>query len=367
MQADYQPILICDVCDATPANSLAWCCDVCGGILEINNLPKFDVDSIKHADWSIWRYEAMIPTRKHITLGEGVTPLVKTHLNGQSFYAKCEYLNPTGSYKDRGVAVMMNHLAEHGAKNLAEESSGNAGASVALYASAGDMQARIFSPANAPKGKQRQMNMGGEVILIEGTKDDVNRARANAVEAGAVYASHSYSPFFIAGQMTAAWEVWEQLNHTIPDAIAVPIGQGGGLLGYYRGFKVMQEAGVIKRLPRIFGIQTRACDPIIQAWERGLDEPEKVVPSTTVADGIVIPLPVRGKTILSALRDTDGGAIRVEEETILPARDALAKRGLYVEPTSATTIAVLDKIFQKLDDDATLVVSLTGNGLKASV
>lgn len=365
MQSDYQPTLICDVCGVTPNDPLAWCCDVCGGILEIANLPKFDVKSINQADWSLWRYESMLPTPKHITLGEGVTPLVKTQLNGHTFYAKCEYLNPTGSYKDRGVAVMMNHLAEHGAKNLAEESSGNAGASVALYASAGGMQARIFSPASAPRGKQRQMNMGGEVVLVEGTKDDVNRARADAVDAGAVYASHSYSPFFVAGLMTGAWEIWEQLGHQVPDALAVPIGQGGGLLGFYRGFKAMQEAGVIATIPRIFGIQTRACDPIVQAWERGLDVPEKVIAGTTVADGIVIPLPVRGKAVLSALRESNGGAFRVEEEMILPARDALAKQGLYVEPTSATTIAVLDEIFAQLDDDAMLVVSLTGNGLKA--
>jgi len=364
----YQAQLVCVDCSVAVDDAVAWICASCGGVLEIANLPMFDPDAIKADVWSIWRYEAMIPTKQHVTLGEGMTPLVKTELNGYQFYAKCEFLNPTGSYKDRGVAVMMNHIAESGAIDIAEESSGNAGASVSAYASALGMRPRIFSPATAPQGKQRQMKQyGAEVVLVDGNRDAVNAARAKAVDEGAVYASHSYSPFFIAGQMTAAWEVWEQLDKNVPDAIALPVGQGGLLLGYYHGFKAMKDAGVIDRLPRIFAIQTRACDPVIRAWEQGLDEPEKVIADKTVADGIVIPLPVRGRQIINALHDTDGGAIRVEEDTILPARDALAKKGLFVEPTSATTIAVLDKLFNLFGEDATLVVNLTGNGLKASV
>ena len=361
-------VLICENCGKLQQDTMKLICSYCNAGAYLAHPIKFDPDSIKPDVWSIWRYEAMIPAQQHITLGEGMTPLVKTNLNDFEFYAKCEFLNPTGSYKDRGVAVMMNHLAEHGATDIAEESSGNAGASVSAYANALGMRPRIFSPATAPQGKQRQMKQyGAEVVLVEGNRDAVNAARAKAVDEGAVYASHSYSPFFIAGQMTAAWEVWEQLGKNVPDAIALPVGQGGFLLGYYYGFKAMKDAGVIDRLPRIFAIQTRACDPIIRAWEQNLGEPEKVIADKTVADGIVIPLPVRGRQIIRALRKTDGGAIRVEEDTILPARDALAKKGLFVEPTSATTIAVLDKLFEIVGTEATLIVNLTGNGLKASV
>ncbi len=359
----------CSECD-TNADATDWQCPACGGVLEIQHLPIFDVSLIDTDEWSLWRYRALLPiAERQVTLGEGMTPLTQHTINGMHFYAKLDYLNPTGSYKDRGVAVMMNHLQAQGVNRVVEDSSGNAGSSVAAYAGAAGLQAWIYVPAAAPESKKRQIGMSAKVVEVSATRQAVTDACIADVETGgSVYASHAWSPFFVAGQMTAAWEIWEQMRWRAPDAILCPVGQGGFLLGFARGFAALHAAGLIKRMPRIFAVQAAASDPIVQAWEQGLDEPAPVIPQKTVADGIVIAKPVRGKAVMQALRDSDGGVVRVAETTILPARDVLARNGLFVEPTSATTFAALPDVLAQLAmDNPTVVLALTGHGLKASV
>ena len=146
--------VVCSVCNAL-AKPTDWQCTSCGGVLEIRNLPVFDATKIDESEWSLWRYGAMLPlVERRFTLGEGMTPLTEHVVNGMQLYAKMDYLNPTGSFKDRGVAVMMNHLAEQGVNQVVEDSSGNAGSSVAAYAGAAGLQARIYVPAAAPDGKK---------------------------------------------------------------------------------------------------------------------------------------------------------------------------------------------------------------------
>lgn len=355
----YQPQLISER-TGEPAGPLDWQSE--GGRITIANVPPFDADAIVAHDWSLWRYGAMLPAEKRFSLGEGGTPLARTEINGLTVYAKLEYLNPTGSFKDRGTAVIVNHLLAHGVTDVVEDSSGNAGASLAAYTSATGIHARIFAPASAPQGKKKLIAaFGAELVEIPGPRINTTEACLKAAET-TVYATHAWSPFFLAGQMTCAWEIWEQLGRRAPDAIVCTVGHGGLFIGLARGFRALLDAGLIERMPRLFAVQSAACDPVVQAWERGLDVPEAVVQQPGVADGIAVTLPVHGAEILAAVRSTGGAALRVDDAAILTAQQLLHKRGLMVEPTSAVPAAAL--LLTKLTPDATIVMPLTGNGLK---
>ena len=364
--ADNPITLVCSACGQV-AVPTAWRCTACGGVLEIEWLPPFDADAIRTHEWSLWRYGAMLPAPRRFSLGEGMTPLVPVHTgNGVPFLAKLEYLNPTSSYKDRGTAVMLNTLLSQGVEAVIEDSSGNAGASIAAYAAGIGMQARIFVPAAAPPAKKGMIaRFGAEVVEVGGTRADVSAAVEQAA-AETVYASHAWNPLFIAGQMTCAWEIWEQMSRRAPTAIVCPIGQGLLFLGLYRGFKALLDAGLIDRMPRLFGAQSAAYDPIVRAVESGAEDAEPSGSGRTVADGIQIAHPVRSRAVLAAIRATGGGAFRADDQTILAAQTSLAHRGLFVEPTSATAAAVLPQVHTALGAPAEIVVPLTGNGLKTS-
>lgn len=353
----------CVDCEAM-AEPLAWRCDDCGGVLDFVAYPDFDPLAITLHDTSIWRYGKWLSLDKHVTLGEGLTPLVPITIDEMPLLAKLEYLNPTGSYKDRGTVTMMNHIAAHNVREVVEDSSGNAGASVAAYSSALGIHARIYVPADGVPSKKALIRaFGGELMEIPGPQYAKTAAAEEAAQT-TTYASHAYSPYFVLGQMTAAFEVWEQLDHRAPDAIAVPVGHGALFLGFARGFAVLYEAGLVDKRPQMIAIQAAACDPIVQAYERDLTQPPDLVGERTVADGIIVDHPVRGVEVIRTLHETAGAAFRVADAEILAAQQKLAQRGLLVEPTSASTIAALPQIFDHIGPDKQLVCGLTGNGLK---
>jgi threonine synthase len=356
-----QLTLFCTVCHAQAA-PLDWRCTVCGGPIDFASLPAFDVNAIGTGDWSLWRYGVMLPVRKQVTLGEGGTPLARVDVDGVEFYAKLEYLNPTGSYKDRGTVTLINHLAAHGVREVVEDSSGNAGASCAGYSSAAGIHARIFVPVTAAPGKKALIAaFGGELVEVPGAQHEKTLACYEAAKT-APYASHAWSPYFVLGQMTAAWEVWEQLGRRAPAAVACPVGHGGLFLGFARGFKALHDAGLIDHLPQMIAVQSEGCDPIVRAWEGGLQVPPHVTPTPTVADGIIVEIPVRGRAVIEAIDETGGAALRVSNDAILAAQAKLAARGIMVEPTSATPVAALDAIRARVEGD--VVIALTGSGLK---
>ena len=259
----------CNDCGRT-AIPLAWRCPSCEGSLDLVDLPRFDPGQIDTGDFSLWRYGAMLPVTKRFSLGEGMTPLASLNIDGAQVFAKLDYLNPTGSYKDRGTTTMLNHLAGLGVKDVIDNSSGNAGASIAAYASLAGMNARIYVPAASAVESKKQLIRGFGGVVVEAT-DHTAAVYAEAVRT--TYASHAWSPYFVLGQMTAAWEVWEQLGRRAPDAVATPVGHGGLFLGFYRGFKALLDAGVISRLPRMIAVQSTGVDPIVRAWERDLQNP----------------------------------------------------------------------------------------------
>ncbi len=352
--------LICPHCGRAAA-PLDWHCD--GHPLEIASPPPFAAAAIDTGVWSMWRYAAALPVARRVSLGEGLTPLVPVETAGMRFHAKLEYLNPTGSYKDRGTAALLSHLLAGGVEAVIEDSSGNAGASLAAYCAAAGVRARIYVPVAAPAGKKRLIErFGAALVEVPGPRaaaTDAARQAARAVP----YASHAWSPLFIAGQMTCAWEIWEQMGRRAPDALVVPVGYGGLLLGLARGFGALLAAGLIERLPRLYAAQAAACDPLVRAWERG-GPVTAAAQGTTVADGITVALPLRADELLRALRASGGAALRVSDEAVLAAQAALARRGLLVEPTGAVGAAALADACRLAGADAEIVVPLTGSGLK---
>ena len=347
-----------------------WRC-TCGGPWEPIGRTDFDPAQINMPDFSIWRYGRLFGLdfeTPGATLGVGWTPVLPLTFNGRDCLFKLDYLTPTASFKDRGVELMINILVHQKVDRVVEDSSGNAGASIAAYASRAGMQADIFVPADASQAKKAQIaTYGARVRSIPGPRANATWATREAVERGAVYASHAYHPGFLIGQQSAAWELWEQLGRRAPDWIVVPVGQGGNLLGYWLGFRRLQAAGLIGQPPRLVGVQPTRLAPVCHAFAAGLEiVPAAEAAARSVAKGLAIAEPMRGKRLLQAIRETKGTCVMVEDEAILEAQRQLAYQGLYVEPTSATAVAAIEIVKQQVSPTETLVVSLTGSGLKDS-
>ncbi|HYZ41627.1 MAG TPA: pyridoxal-phosphate dependent enzyme [Stellaceae bacterium] len=325
---------------------------------------------IASADASLWRYAVSLalsgPPR--VSLGEGWTPLVLRGWQGAEVHFKLESQMPTGSFKDRGTAVMINHLLEVGVGPIHEDSSGNAGASIATYAAAAGIPCRIYVPAAVPRGKLVQIAAtGADVRPIAGSREDVAQA-ALAATGDSFYASHNWQPFFIEGTKTLAFELWEQLGFRVPDNILVPTGYGSNILGLDRGFDELEKTGEITARPRLFAVQAANCAAFAAAWAAGEDRFVPFAAQPTVADGIATPKPVRIAEVLRALRRSRGGVVAVAEEEIVPALAALGRQGLFVEPTAATAAAALTRLLHDgtIAADQSTVVVLTGSGLKAA-
>lgn len=298
-----------------------------------------------------------------ISLGEGNTPLIDLDFDGRTVFMKCEQLNPTGSFKDRGSVVMVSAMAALGIEAAVEDSSGNAGASFAAYAARAGIQAKVFVPHYASGPKQAQIEAyGAEVIRIEGPRSATAEAVMRAAEAGAVYASHVFLPHGMAGMATVAFEIIEQLGQ-VPGAIVLPVGHGSLLLGIFMGFKAMEEAGVVTHIPPLVGVQAKACAPIWGAYKAGYSEVADVAEGATVAEGIRILYPIRGADVLEAIAVSKGMMVGVDENAILEGAASLGRHGFFVEPTSAVVWPAMMKVLGEFNDP--VVAILTGSGLKA--
>jgi threonine synthase len=312
---------------------------------------------------NLWRYAAAIPFRgRPVTFGEGMTPLLPARISGKSLYLKLDYLFPTGSFKDRGAAVMISQARTLGVTEVVEDSSGNAGASVAAYCGRAGITCRIVAPATAPPSKLAQIRaLGAKLELVNGPRE-ASAAYALELARGSYYASHARNPYFLHGTKTVAFEIWEQMNGVPPDDVVVPLGNGTLLLGLWLGFQDLLDTGNISRMPRLHGIQSTTCAPLAAAFDAGSKVPVRVIPGLGLADGIAVAEPVRGSQILRAVRESKGSIIAVPNEAILPVYEHLGRAGLFVEPTSAVALAGYD--FLDLEEDRAVVVILTGHGLK---
>ncbi|MEZ4716009.1 MAG: pyridoxal-phosphate dependent enzyme [Caldilineaceae bacterium] len=276
---------------------------------------------------------------------------------------------PRGSYKDRGVSVMVNWLAGLDVEVVVDDSSGNAGASLACYAARAGMEAWIYVPESAPMPKRAQVAIyGADLIEVPGPRQNAAKL-AKAVtqhNRDTAYASHAWHPAFLLGQMTCAWEIWEQLGRRVPDWIISPTGHGGTLLEK-RGavFQHLQLAWQIDRLPHLAAVQAEPYTPFVEAFENRWDRVKpQIVEEPIAADGIAISHPVRDATLLSALYRSQGTVCVVNHGQIMQAQERLARRGIFVEPTSATVAAALEQLQSLIAPGETVVGILTGHGLK---
>jgi threonine synthase len=363
---------VCTTCGKPyPLDTRDWRCE-CGGSFDLRDWPAFNADQIDATQDGLWRYRMLLPLTpdwRPVTLGEGNTPLVPVDWDGLSLLFKLESLSPTGSFKDRGAAVLVTALRGLGVKRVVEDSSGNAGASLAAYAARAGIGCEVCVPDSAADPKVGQMAASGaEVIQIKGKREYAALAAWAAAAHGAYYASHVYSPYFLAGTETVAYELWEQLHRRAPAAVFLPLGNGSLLLGVYRGFERLRQAGLISRLPRLLGVQAQACAPIYQSFIEGRDSIEPCVSKPTIARSLAIVYPVRGAQVLAAVRATGGTIVCVDEDEILVACAQLARCGFYVEETAAAAVAALPRLRDQLDTspEEPIVVPLTGHGLKTS-
>ncbi|MGG5810645.1 pyridoxal-phosphate dependent enzyme [Falsiroseomonas sp. CW058] len=348
-----------------PLSEPRWCGDAQTPLLltERRGLAR---DEIAAGTRSIWRYAAALPwmPKAPVTMGEGCTPLVERALPGGTALLKCEWFMPTGSFKDRGASVMLSLLRDQGVTAVLEDSSGNGGAAVSAYAAAGGMAATIFVPASTSPAKTVQSRAAGAAIeLIPGSRQDCADA-ALRKSAEIFYASHNWQPFFLEGTKTLAYELWEDLGFRAPDHVIVPCGAGSNVLGCWIGFGELLRAGQIARMPRIWAAQPANCGPIARA-ALGLPAAEA---RPTIAEGTAIAQPIRLPECLRALKDSEGGAVLLDEAEIAEAAIALARTGVYVEPTCAQAAAAFGKLRAagRIAERETSVVVLTGTGLKAT-
>ncbi|HEC63255.1 MAG TPA: threonine synthase [Candidatus Acetothermia bacterium] len=324
----------------------------------------------------IWRFRGVYPPATPLHLGEGDTPLVKSVKLGPALgvqlFFKWEGGNPTGSFKDRGASVLVAVLRELGVRKLADDSSGNAGAALAAYAARAGIRARLFVPAQASEKKLRQIEAyGAELVRVPGPRPNATQAvkAACTEDPELIYASHNESPYFLAGLKSLAYELAEAFPRQGPQHVVVPVGGGALFLGLFYGFRELQTVGLIARMPRLHLVQAQACAPLVRAWECGESTPKPVEVGNTVAEGVCIAAPPRGREILMALRETSGTAVAVSEEEIVSAHAQIPNwEGLYVEPTSAVAVAGLKKLMaqEAIRPDDEVVVPLTGTGLKGT-
>ncbi len=348
-----------------PQDSLPHLCPNCGGLFGFSEGITYSTEKVEPGLPGIWRHRhsfALPNGAPLITLGEGDTPLIWSHVFGKKVGFKLESLNPTGSFKDRGTAVLVSWLAAAGVKEAVEDSSGNAGSSFAAYAARSGIKARIFIPSSASGPKRSQIeSYGADVVAVPGSRTKAAEAVLQEVEEGAIYASHAFLPQGTAGIATIAYELVQQMDG-IPGTILLPVGHGSLLLGIALGFQALRQSGLIPRIPKIIGVQAAECAPLFKAYENQYKEPASTVEGKTSAEGVQISTPYHGKNVLRVVKESGGSFVAVGEQEIAAGQQQLAKLGIHVELTSALVWNALEQIHQEYPEP--IVCILTGHGLK---
>ncbi len=342
-------------------------CD-CGGLWMLDYTPpKFDFEAIDRQEWSMFRYRAFMAlegdTWREVSLGEGMTPVIRLDEN---VLLKMDYCMPTLSYKDRGAAVLIAHCKTIGVEDVVQDSSGNAGNSVAAYAAKAGIRCEIFVPEGTSPNKIDMIRAhGAKCTVVPGSRDHcADVCRSKVTEEGMYYANHVYNPFFYEGTKTYIYEVLEQLGR-IPEHILIPVGNGTLFIGAIHALEHLLQSGVIEKMPQIIGVQSEYCAPILQAAKQSADKPATVSPQPTLAEGIAIGKPMRGEEILALSRKHGVRFIHAPEDQILEARAYLAGKGIYCEHTTAANYAAYLRYCQEYGETGDCLITMCGAGLKS--
>ena len=355
----------------------------CGGPL----LVHYDLDKVKAA-WSrdavargpssMWRYAPVLPVRdpsQIVSLGEGMTPLARTsrlgaRLGARDLWVKDEGINPTGSFKARGLSCAVSMCKELGIRKLAIPSAGNAASALAAYAAAAGMEAHIFMPRDVPQANYIECKaFGAQVTLVDGLISDCGRMVAERKDAeGWFDVTTLKEPYRIEGKKTMGYEVAEQMRWTLPDAIFYPAGGGVGLIGMWKASAEMEALGWIPgKRPKMIAVQTEGCQPVVRAFERGESKSQFWENAHTVAAGLRVPKPLGDVLMLDAIRASGGTAIAVSDQELLDACLELgADEGIFAAPEGGACVAALKKLLANgfLKPDERIVLYNTGAGLK---
>jgi len=345
-------------------------CTQCSSPLDFKVDFSFDQSKIRSQDYSLWRYANFFPYVNEndiVTLGEGWTPLVKFTDN---LFFKLESLNPTGSFKDRGSTTLISALHEQVKKQrgyIAEDSSGNAGASIAAYSARAELKAKIYVPENVSGPKINQIkSYGMPVVKVAGSRSQVAQ-KAQQPEKGKFYVGHIYHPLFRDGIRTLAYEIAEQLNWKTPERVYLPVSAGTLLLGVISGFKHLANSGIIKAMPKIVACQTKQVSPLYHRIKRlNYRPPTKI---TSKADALVSTNPPLLDLMIREIQEIHGDVEIADENEILNAFTELAHKGFFVEPSSAVAYAAHQKQLKnkKISKTVKTVIALTGHGLKTTL
>tara|TARA_A100001037_G_scaffold214145_1_gene191955 strand:- start:21527 stop:22792 length:1266 start_codon:yes stop_codon:yes gene_type:complete len=359
-----------------PFDFVIYRCQKCRGLLEVRyaNLPKFEDFSGR----GVWRYSASLPFEKGVSIKEGDTPLytvprIETEIGIDTLRVKHEGMNPTGSFKDRGMTVGVRVVQELGVERLACASTGNTSASLAAYGSRAGLEVIVLLPAGkVAMGKVAQASLhGAKILQLDGNFDECLDIVTKLANEGEVYLLNSVNPFRLEGQKTIGFEILEQSLEEVgryPDRIVLPVGNAGNTAALYKGFRELVASGALKveEVPKITAIQAEGASPVVEAIKSGKGQVERWSDVETKATAIRIGNPVNAPKALPAIRETKGTAISVSDEEILAAQCELAEEGIGVEPASAASIAGLKKLrSQGVIEDGEYVVCLaTGVLLK---
>mgnify|MGYP000059294789 CR=1 FL=1 len=359
---------ICTRCGTrTPSTTHEAHC-ACGGLFELDfEPPAWDASLIDRSEWSLFRYRRFMAIDgeawRRISMGEGMTPIMRLN---DDVLLKMDYTMPTLSFKDRGAATLVAHMAEIGVRRCVQDSSGNAGNSVAAYCARAGIACDIYVPeGTSPKKIAMIESHGATVHVIAGNRDHcADVCRAAVREGGAYYANHVYNPYFYEGMKAYIYETFEQLGR-LPAYIVVPVGNGTLFLGVMKAIEHLMRSGAIEREPQVIALQSEACDPLWRAYHAGQSEPAEVTPHETLAEGIAIGRPMRGAELLDYMRRHNVTLVHAPEDRILSARAELARNGIYCEHTTAANYAAWLKYCEDTGPKHDALITMCGAGLKS--
>lgn len=337
-------------------------------------------DDIAHREQNLWRYEEVLPVRKDIykyTLGEGCTPLIYARNLGDrikfsGLFIKEEGMNPTTSFKARGLVMAVSRAKELGVRALSIPSAGNAAGAMSAYAALAGIPAFVFMPKDVPQPFIAECKaLGATVRLIDGLITDCGRIAANElVTHNRFDVSTLKEPYRLEGKKTMGYEVAEQLGWRLPDVIIYPTGGGTGLIGMWKAFDEMEKLGWIdSKRPRMVTVQSDGCAPMVRAFKKGEEFAEPWQNAKTVADGLRVPAAVGDFLILRTLRESNGTAVAVSDNEMIHAANLIGQtEGLFVSPEGGATLAAFQKLRMKnwIEEDETVILFNTGSGHKYS-
>ena len=376
--ADHK--VVCWDCSSVVDDPYVNNCPKCGGLLtvkmDLRPVKEMRPEDLRKENIGVWRYAPFMPVdpSNKVSIQEGGTPLYKTdrlskELGVSQAYVKFEGLNPTGSFKDRGMTIGVSHAKELGAKVVGCASTGNTSASLAAYAAKADMKCAVFLPSGkVAAGKLAQaLFYGAKVLSIDGNFDDALDLALKMAEERKIYLLNSINPYRPEGQKSVLFEIMDQLRYNVPDRIILPVGNAANIWAVYKAIQELKEVGWISKVPKLTGIQAEGSAPVAKAFAAGKKDFIAEEHPETIATAIRIGNPVSGRKALHAIYDTKGFSTTVTDKEIISAQQLLGKKeGVCVEPASAASIAGLKKLLSMgiIDKNEKVVCICTGNGLK---